>query len=71
MFKWRLLVEEGRKVGHTSSQPDPIIAATGLRHGLTIASRDTSEFLMARASVLDPWNQCTAPLSGKPKRQPH
>jgi predicted nucleic acid-binding protein len=36
MFKWRLLVEEGRKVGHTFSQPDSIIAATGQHHGLTI-----------------------------------
>jgi len=25
MLKWRLLVEEGRKVGHTFSQPDLII----------------------------------------------
>ena len=30
MFKWRLLVEEGRKTGHTYSQPDLIIAATAL-----------------------------------------
>ena len=43
MFKWRLLVEEGRKAGHTFSQPDLIIAATALHHGLTIVSRDTSE----------------------------
>ena len=34
MFKWRLLVEDGRKVGHTFSQPDLIIAATALHHGL-------------------------------------
>ena len=33
MFKWRLLVEEGRKTGHTYSQPDLIIAATALQHG--------------------------------------
>ena len=31
MLKWRLLVEEGRKSGHTFSQPDLIIAATALR----------------------------------------
>jgi hypothetical protein len=30
MLKWRLLVEDGRKVGHTYSQPDLIIAATAL-----------------------------------------
>jgi toxin FitB len=61
MFKWRLLVEAGRKVGHTFSQPDLIIAATGLQHGLTIVSRDTQEFLMARASVLDPWSRSVPP----------
>lgn len=40
MFKLRLLVEEGRKVGHTFSQPELIIAATAQHHGLTIVSRD-------------------------------
>ena len=40
MFKWRLLVEEGRKAGHTFSQPDLIIAATALHHGLTVVWRD-------------------------------
>jgi len=28
MFRWRVLLEEGRKTGHTFSQPDLIIAAT-------------------------------------------
>lgn len=55
MFKWRLLVEEGGKVGHTFSQPDLIIAATGQHHGLTVVSRDTSEFVKARVPVLNPW----------------
>jgi toxin FitB len=56
-LKWRLLVEEGRKVGHTYSQPDLIIAATALHHGLTVVSRDTSEFLKARVPVLNPWRE--------------
>ena len=34
MLEWRLLVEDGRKAGHTLSQPDLTIAATALRHGL-------------------------------------
>src|SRR6202040_1838313 len=55
MFRWRLLVEGGRKAGHTFSQPDLIIAATGQHHGLTIVSRDTDEYLKAGAQVLDPW----------------
>lgn len=55
MLKWRLLVEDGRKRGHTFSQPDLIIAATALQHGLTIISRDTSEYEMANVPVLNPW----------------
>ena len=55
LFKWRLLVEEGRKARHTYSQPDLFIAATALQHGLTIVSRDVSEFEAARAPVLNPW----------------
>src|ERR1700730_14375631 len=39
MFKWRLLVEEGRKAGYTFSQPDLIIAAAALHHGLTVVTR--------------------------------
>ena len=55
MLKWRLLVEEGRKGGHTFAQPDLIIAATALHHGLTVVSRDTSEYKMASAPVMNPW----------------
>lgn len=55
MLKWRLLVEEGRKSGYTFSQPDLIIAATALHHGLTIVSRDTREYERAKAPVVDPW----------------
>ena len=55
MFKWRLLVEEGRKVGHTFSQPNLIIAATALRHGLTVVTRDTADYKLARVPLLNPW----------------
>lgn len=55
MFKWRLLVEDGRKAGHTFSQPDLIIAATALHHGLTVVSRDVGDFAKARAPVFNPW----------------
>lgn len=63
MVRWRLLVEEGRKAGHTFSQPDLIIAATGLQHGLIIVSRDTSEFEQARAPVYDPWAETPSTAS--------
>lgn len=55
MFKWRLLVEEGRKTGHTFSQPDLIIAATALHHGLTVVTRDTADYAKARVELVNPW----------------
>lgn len=56
MLKWRLLVEEGRKAGHTFSQPDLIIAATALHHGLTVVTRDRSDYDKARVPVFNPWD---------------
>ena len=55
LFKWRLLVEEGRKSGHTFSQPDLFIAATALHHGMTVVSRDTREYERAGVPVFNPW----------------
>jgi toxin FitB len=55
LVTWRLLVEEGRKSGHTFAQPDLIIAATALHHGLTMVSRDTRDFQRANVPVLNPW----------------
>jgi len=55
MFKWRLLVEEGRKEGHTFSQPDLIIAATGLHNGLTVVTRNTDDYARTRVPLLNPW----------------
>lgn len=55
MLRWRPLVEDGRKSGHTFSQPDLIIAATALHHGLTVVTRDTGDFKRARVPLLNPW----------------
>ena len=55
MFKWRLLVEDGRKAGYTFSQPDLIIAATALHDGLTVVTRDVSDYERVRAPVFNPW----------------
>ena len=55
LLRWRLLVEEGRKRGHTYSQPDLMIAATALHHGLTVVTRDVDEFELSGTPVLNPW----------------
>ena len=59
MLKWRLLVEEGRKQGHTFSQPDLIIAAIALEHGLTMVTRDRADYDRARVPVFNPWKDAT------------
>lgn len=55
MLKWRLLVEEGRRVGHTFSQPDLVIAATAAHFGHSVVSRDRGEFEKAQVPVTNPW----------------
>jgi len=60
MFTWRLLVEDGRKARHTYSQPDLIIGATALQHGLTVVSRDTRDFRRSGVPVFDPWHETGA-----------
>ncbi len=55
MLRWRILVESGRKTGHTYSQPDLIIAATALHHGLTVVTRDTGDYRLSGVALLDPW----------------
>jgi predicted nucleic acid-binding protein len=55
IIRWRFLVHEGGKAGHTYSQPDLIIAATALHHGLTVVTRDRSDFDRARVPVVNPW----------------
>jgi predicted nucleic acid-binding protein len=54
LLRWRMLVEAGGKAGHTYSQPDLFIAATALHHGLTVVTRDTSEFERAHVPIFNP-----------------
>ena len=64
MLKWRLLVEGGRKAGHTFSQPDLIIAATGLHYGLTVVTRDTVDYERTGVPVLNPWKESRPGIRG-------
>ena len=41
LVRWRLTIEEGRRRGHTFSQPDLLIAATAAEAGLIALTRDT------------------------------
>jgi predicted nucleic acid-binding protein len=55
MLKWRIVLEDGRRSGHTFSQPDLLIGATALHHGLTVVSRDKSDYERAGVTVFSPW----------------
>jgi toxin FitB len=65
LFRWRVLMEEGRKTGHTYSQPDLIIAATALHHGFTVVTRDRDDFDKAGAPIINPWEE-TPPRRADP-----
>ncbi len=55
VVKWRQIVEDGQKDGHTFSQPDLFIAATALYHGMTLVTRDTGDFVRTRVPLFNPW----------------
>jgi toxin FitB len=56
MVIWRLLVQKGRKTGHVFPQPDLIIAATALHHGLTVVTRNENDYQKVEVPVFNPWN---------------
>lgn len=55
MLRWRVVLEEGRKRRHTFSEPDLIIAATALEHGLTLVTRNTADYALVRVVTYNPW----------------
>jgi len=57
LLKWRTLMEDGRKTGHTYSNPDLLLAATALQHGFTVVTRDRGDFDKAGVPVFNPWEQ--------------
>ena len=57
LLQWRLIIESGRKRGHTFSHPDVLIAASAARHGLTVVTRDTADFEAAGVAAYNPWRQ--------------
>ena len=51
----RRLVEKGKAMRHTFPQPDLFIAATAVLHDLCVVTRNTGDFLLTGAPVLNPW----------------
>lgn len=59
---WGSLMAAARAAGATDSSIDWLIAATALHHGMTIATRDTSNFAKLNLPLVNPW------LAGAPAR---
>lgn len=55
ILRWRLLLEMGRRRGHTFGQLDLFIAATAALENLVVVSRDMTHFVAAGVPILDPW----------------
>jgi predicted nucleic acid-binding protein len=56
ILRWRKMIEHGRKIGRTPSQPDLMIAATAAEHGLTVVTRNVKDFIGLNITVLNPWD---------------
>ena len=57
ILRWRELVESGRKVGRTYSQPDLFLAAAASVHGLCMATHNTADFRGTGVALVDPWSE--------------
>ena len=53
--RWAELVVESRRKGQILPLLDGMIAATALKHGLTVATRNIRDFQRAGAKVFDPF----------------
>jgi toxin FitB len=49
------LMAKARRAGRPARVGDTQIAATALRHGLAIATRNTDDFILFDAPLIDPW----------------
>lgn len=52
---WGRISAEARRAGRTVGAPDGLIAATAIRHGLHVFTRNTSDFAPTGAMLHDPW----------------
>ena len=55
IVRWKTMVVEGQRRGHTFGQPDLFIAAIAALEDLVVVTRDTGEFVAAGVPAFDPW----------------
>jgi hypothetical protein len=52
---WSSMRAQARSQGTSIADFDGLIAATAIRHGLTVVTRNARDFAPTGASILDPW----------------
>jgi toxin FitB len=67
IVRWKAMVVEGQKRGHTFGQPDLFIAAIAALEDLVVVTRDIGEFVAAGVPAFDPWQSI---LHANGKRTP-
>jgi predicted nucleic acid-binding protein len=53
---WGRLMAEGQAAGHPPATMDAFIAATVLRHDMTLVTRNVSDFEALRVRLVNPWS---------------
>ena len=53
---WGQLTADAKANGRTLPVCDGLIAATGLQHGMTIATRNVADFLGSGVKLVNPWD---------------
>jgi toxin FitB len=56
ILRWKAMVVDGQRRGHTFGQPDLFIAAIAALDDLVVVTRDTGEFTEAGVPAFDPWS---------------
>ena len=52
---WGEITARARKTGKTVPASDGLIAATALKHGLHLLTRNSTDFIHTGALIIDPW----------------
>lgn len=60
ILEWGVLQGEGRKCGLTRPVVDCLIAATAIRHNLTLVSRNVDDFENFPLRLVNPWSESGA-----------